>query len=262
VSQLIVAALTFLLSVGALLGVAAWTRTDGRTMVLTERELPVVVTRGGGEGAQPSVALRFRLQARSAPDDSRLWLSDATRRHIGFALGVPAGAPEAAQFYLRALPRQVWVAFEMDGEAFTPIARQLALGGAAAERMGARDGLAPSRLVPVDASLSRDQLETRWRDRPVLVMPAVIAMPYEQHPTRGPSVWGQITTVGQSTVQVSQRIRQSMARAGWLEEDLSGTRSQTADSTTPRLPRYDVVLGVGRLGAVWVEDVRPHQPTP
>jgi len=257
-SQLIVAALTFLLAVVSLLGTAAWNRTDGRTLILTERELPVVVTRGNVRGADAAVSLRFRVQFRSAPDESRMWLSDATLRQIGFALGVPAGAPDAAQFYLRSLPRQVWVAFEMDGDAFAPMARQLALGGMPATRGGGWDGLEPSRLVPVDASLSRDHLQARWRERPVLVIPAVIAMRYEQHPTRGPSVWGQITTVGQSTVQVPQRIRQTMDRAGWLAE-APVTSQQTP--AAPRPPRYDVVLGVGRLGAVWVDDVRPHQPT-
>lgn len=260
-SQLIVAALTFLLSVGTLLGVAAWNRTDRQTMVLTERELPIVVTGGNTRGATAAAVLRFRVQPRSAPDESRLWLSDATLRQIGFALGVPAGAPEAAQFYLRALPRQVWVAFEMDGEAFVPIARQLALGGSASRRTGAWEHLAPSRFVPIDASLSREQLVTRWRDRAVLVMPAVIAMRYEQHPTKGPSVWGQITTLAQPTLQVPERIRMVMERAGWLTKE-TDVPSPPSVVSQPRPPRYDVVLGVGRLGAVWVEDVRPHQPAP
>jgi hypothetical protein len=255
VSQLIAAALTFLLAVGALLGTAAWNRTDSATIVLTERELPVVVEGGRVRGAEDAIRLEFRVQPRSAPDESRLWLSDATLREIGFALGVPAGAPDAAQFYLRALPRQVWVAFEMDGEAFAPMARQLALGAMPA-RAGRWPALDPSRLVPIDAGLNRAYLQARWRERPVLVIPAVVAMRYEQHPTRGPSVWGQITTMGQSTVQVPQRLRQTMARAGWLSnaDDASGQASEA-----PRAPRYDVVLGVGRLGAVWVEDVRPHR---
>lgn len=260
-SQLLVAALTFLLSVGSLLGVAAWNRAESHTVVVTERELPVVITRSSARGAPEAVALQFRVQQRSAPDEARLWLPDATLRQLGFSLGVPAGAPEAGQFYLRSLPRQSWVAFEMDGDAFVPIARQLSLGGSAAVRSGASEGLAPSRLVPVDAGRSRDLLQARWRDRPVLLLPAVIAMRYEQHPTRGPSVWAQMTGLSQATLQVPQRVRQAMARAGWLGS-LAGVPSEGTADQGMRPPRYDVVLGVGRLGAVWVEDVRPHQPRP
>lgn len=246
-SRLVVAALVLLLSTIGLLGTAAWNRGESQRLVLTERELPLPPWWGvGGEG-QDSRVLRLPLvwQPRADTQEARLWLPDLKLRDLGFTTGVPAGAPEAESFYGRSLPRTAWVAFEYDGAEWRRLAQQLTLSPRA-------EGLAAeSRLVPVDAGLDAARLRERHAGAAVIVLPAVIAMRYESHPTRGPSVWAVVERLAMADVSVPLHLRERL-------EDLRVDTATTRPAASASRPRYDVVLRVGRLGAMWVEEVRPR----
>jgi hypothetical protein len=253
VSRLIVAALVLLLGVGSLLGAAAWNRGgDSQFIELTERELELPWTwENGREDDDAELRLMFRWQLRAEPQDARVWLSDVTLRALGFGTGVPAGAPEAALVYGRSLPRVAWVAFEYDGPAWKTIEQRRAM--ARPDRHFTEEG-ATSHLVPVDAGLDREVLRRRHADRAAVVMPGIVHMRYAMDAAQGPSVWGWVPTLVANDVSVPSHLR---ARLRGLKRPVSS--AAVADGTAPQAriePRYDVRLGVGRLGAVWVDDVR------
>lgn len=251
-SRLVVAALVLLLTVGALFGAAVWNRGgDMQTIVLTERELSLpwwwsndaAVTRG-------PLRLTFEWEQRGHPQEARAWLTDMKLAELGFATGVPAGAPEAAAFYGRALPRTAWVAFEFDGPAWREIAQRLALLNESAWRLATS-----SRLVPIDAAVERDVLLRRYENAPVVVLPAIIGLRYDNVPTQGPSVWGVVQSLVQPGVAVPRRLHERLA-------PFRGTTARS-DGRVPAGPRYEVQLGVGRLGGAWVQEIRltPTDPS-
>lgn len=247
-SRLVVAALVLLLTVGTLFGAAAWNRGgEIQSIVLTERELalPWWWTNDPRDARGP-LRLTFEWERRGNPQEARTWLNDMKLRELGFTTGVPAGAPEAADFYNRSLPRRAWVAFEFDGPAWRAIEQRLAL-----VRDGDRIIARASRLVPIDAAVERDLLLRRYQGQPVLVLPAVIALRYDNPPTQGPSVWGTVTALVSPAVTVPRRFHERLRPLR-----PSGLPPSGMPPPEPVDPRYEVVLGVGRLGAPWLQELK------
>ena len=251
-SRLIVAALVLLIGIGSLLGAAAWNRGgDPQFIEVTERELELPWSwENGREDDDAELRLAFRWQFRAEPQDARVWLSDVTLRGLGFGTGVPAGAPEAELVYGRSLPRVAWVAFEYDGPAWRLIEQRRAM--ASPERHSAGPG-AISRLVPVGAGLDPEVLRRRHAGGAAVVMPAVVHMRYAMDPAQGPSVWGWVPRLVSNDVSVPYHLRE---RLRGLKRSGGAPGANGAAPQSRMEPRYDVKLGVGRLGAVWVEDVR------
>jgi hypothetical protein len=256
VSRLAVAALVLLIGLGSLLAAASWNRGgDPQFIELTERELELPWSWDNGRADDDAeLRLAFRWQLRAEPQDARVWLPDVTLRALGFGTGVPAGAPEAALVYGRSLPRIAWVAFEYGGPAWRLIEQRQAM--ASPDRHAADPGAA-SRLVPVDAGLDPDVLRRRFADSAVVVMPAIVHMRYAMDAAQGPSVWGWVPRLVSNDVSVPYHLRErlrGLRRPGRDGREVEG--SSGAGPAPLREPRYDVKLGVGRLGAVWVADVR------
>lgn len=243
-SRLVVAALVLLLTVGALFGAAAWNRGgEVQTIVLTERELTLPWWWGNeAPGRRGQLRLAFDWQRRGNAQDARLWLNDMKLRELGFSTGVPAGAPEAADFYNRSLPRLAWVAFELDGPAWRQIEQRLALLKDADRLLATA-----SRLVPIDTAVDREVLLRRYRNEPVIALPAIVQLRYEDHPTQGPSVWGWVESLVSPDVSVPPHLRERLKPP---------SATGRAGSSAAPMPRYEVVLGIGRLGGAWVQDIK------
>ena len=240
-SRLVVAALVLLLTVSSLFGAAAWNRSgEVQTIVLSERELALP---WGWPSDDTDARLRLQWQGRLEPQDARLWLTDMKLLELGFTTGVPAGAPEAERLYGRSLPRLAWVAFELEGPAWKAIAERRMLSAKADDERQFAPPRNDSRLVPIDAAAARDSLRRRHVNAPVIVVPAVIQMRYRNWPNEGPSVWAEVASLVAPDVSIPARLRGRLP---------PGPRPADADA-----PRYVVELRVGRLGAVWVEDIRP-----
>ncbi|MCC7325172.1 MAG: DUF4824 family protein [Burkholderiales bacterium] len=244
-SRLVVAALVLLLTIGGLLGAAAWNRGASRAFTLTERELalPQLGWRYDSHDSERVLRLAWRWQQRAEPQDARLWLPDARLRELGFPTGLPAGSSDAANFYDRTLPRTAWVAFEYDGPAWQAVAAPLAMRSPYELRTG-------SRLVPIDAGLDADRLRERHASSAVLVLPAVIRMHYRNDAMRGPSVWAMVKTIDPGDVSVPSRLRDRLER--FRSSNPAPFSPQTEATDTP----YEVTVRVGRLGSVWIENVR------
>lgn len=240
-SRLVVAALVLLITMAGLVGAAAWNRSgDVQSITLTEKEvrLPWSGWRYEWKGDEPALRLGLNWFSRDDPQDARLWLTDAKLQEIGFATGVPAGAPDAREFYGRSLPRVAWVAFEFNGPAWRQIEQRL--------QMQRKDNtIGPeyqSRLVPVDAGLDREALFRRYASSPVLILQAVIGIRYSDDATRGPSVWGTVEGLAVDEVSVPLALR------GPFKPLRSQNPTPFAPPFPPPLPRYSVTLGAGALG--------------
>jgi len=250
-SRLAVAALMLLLTVGGLFAAAAWNRGgDVQSIVLTERELALPWSWPSPRGA---VRLRFGWQSRADPQDAKLWLTDQKLRELGFAMEVLPGSPDAERVYGRSLPRVAWVAFEQDGPAWRALEQRLEMNEAANRFQTRPDDR--SRLVPIDAALDLEPLRRRYQGQTVIVLPAIIQIRFRTTPKEGPSVWGDVTELVTPEVTVPAALRSRLpaeARRTVTSLDPSGV---TPTDLEP--PRYRVELRVGRLGAVWVEDIEP-----
>ena len=68
-------------------------------------------------------------------------------------------------------------------------------------------------------------------------------------------MWGRVARLVSADVSVPAHLRARLRRIAPLPRE-APSRDHAAVLPPGPAPRYEVVLGVGRLGAVWVADVR------
>lgn len=230
--------LTLMVVVG-FIGAAGWNRSGEplMTLVVTERELPLAGDPAPAPGDDPGLHLRIAYDPRGDAADARNWLTEDRLRRLGFALDVPAGAPDAAETYRRMPPRVGWVVFEYGGPAWTELSRARALAREATAR-----GLAPSRLVPVDAGPDVEVLRARYPSGH-LVLRGVFRVNVEQD--RG-ILYGSLTELVPAEITVPRELRPAL-------EGLS--RPETDDGSHIE-PRYEAEIALGRAGVPYLREVR------
>jgi hypothetical protein len=226
----------------ALLGVAR-NRSGGpvQTIELTERELRLVPT------SPDDTSVRLRLDwPRPRRDGGSPVFAEHRLKELGFACPPPDAAGET----YRELPRDAFIAFELDPSAGqdrspeeTPEER---VASAELPRRAAGAPAAPSRLVVVDASLDYDQLRRRYPDRQKhLVVCGVIAAHLVQE---------RDTAAGKP---VAKRWQGNLAFLIPREINVPLPYSRTLDPLKRRAEpqRYRVVLHYGRKLEPWVANV-------
>jgi hypothetical protein len=224
-----------LLVVVTLIGINGANRSGEPHLRLTmsERELPLA---GSAPADKRGPRLYIDYVDRYDALDARNWLSEERLRAIGFVFDVMPGAPEAADTYRRLLPKIAWVAFEYDGPAWRDIARRQALKN----KQEYVDRL--SRLVPIDASVDRDALVSRYPTGH-LVLRASIRIDYvAADQPGGPVFYGRIDSLIPPEMSVPIELRDRLA-----------TLPPRAEH---RAPRYDVDVALGRLGIPYITDIR------
>jgi hypothetical protein len=149
-------ALPLLVTASTLVAVTV-NRSGGREPItLSERE--VYLSPRNDDNTTAAVSLSWH----SPPD--MVWLDRARLARLGFDTSVDPASPDAREHYTRTLPRQVFVAMELNGPAFEQVMtaldrqRRLAPGGAPDEYARTR----MSRLVVVDADRDADVLAQRY----------------------------------------------------------------------------------------------------
>ena len=153
-------------------------------------------------------------------------------------------APDAELAYGRALPRIGWVVFEYGGPAWQDIERRRQVPSAHERH---RPPIDPSRLVPVDAGPDLDALAARYPSGHLIVR-ATIGLRYLRPDQQGPLVYGVIERLHPAAVTVPLGLHDRLAGL---------TRDQRVGTTRP--PRYEVDLGVGRLGVPYVRDIQRRE---
>jgi hypothetical protein len=216
-----------------------------QSIVLTERELTLPYDDPGDD--DQGFQLRFEFEHRSDPLDARNWLTEDRLRAIGFPLHLPAGSPDAAHTYSRAIPRIAWVVFEFGGEAWRAVDARRALQPSP---VSAWRGIEPTRLVPVDAGPDVETLRSRY-GAGHLILRATIGLTYVPPSNRGPLVYGWIRTLHPSAVTVPRSLRPLLEGLPRTVQSFTGKPDETLAA-----PRFEVELSVGRLGIPYVTGVR------
>ena len=241
------AAITLVLVAGYV-GVSGCNRSGEPRLVITlsERELslPWFVPDADDD---PGLQLNLEVARRSDPLDARNWLTEADLRSLGFALNVPAGAPEAEETYRRMPPRVAWVAFEYGGTAWRDLDRVRRLRQS---EQNVAPSIEPTRLVPVDAALDFDELHAR-HPTGTLILRAVVAISFRSD-SGGPLVYGYVRELVPGLVTVPLHLRPVID--GLTRREIAPEAASPGGGDMG--PRYEADLAVGRLGIPYLRAIR------
>lgn len=212
----------------------------------------VMVNRSGGRGPtrlsereaglssfnDDNSAANLRLVWHSVPGTADTWLNREKLRELGFDTSVDPSSPEAPRRYGRALPRDVFVAFELQEN---PVA---------IEPAGPARGGPLSRLAPVDAARDAETLEARYPDPATHLIAQGAVRPTLQGQPSGPYfVTGWIMNVNPSRIHVPPSLAQNLRRNPFGAERDPGTTRPPQDSFT-------VSVNYGTRWEPWVTEVR------
>ena len=240
-------ALTTLIAVASLVGLAGWNKSSEtqRPLTLTEREMPLSTQLVSLDDAE-ALKLPIVFQWRSNPLDSRNWLPESKLRALGFPLNVPAGDPNALEVYTDLPPRLAWIVLEYEDPAWQEIERRRAV-----QREDLRDRGVNSRLVPVDAGLDVEALRHQY-PAGHLVVRGVITINFLGPSSGGPLLYGSLRELVPSMVTVPRQHRPTLV--GLAPFSLP---PGPPDAPRPELvPRYEVEVGVGRIGIPFIKGIR------
>jgi hypothetical protein len=241
-TRIAVPALIIMLAVALFVGAAAWNQSgDPRLVItLTERELPLVPSRGGSDD-DPGVRLRIAAATRHEPLDARNWLPESRLREIGFPFNVPVGSPRAVDAYDHVPARIAWVVFEYEGPAWRDIERRSRLR----DEQHVPVALMASRLVPIDAGADFDVLRTRYPSGHLIIR-AEIGLAFLPSQHGGPLLYGTLRRLVPHAVAVPYRLRPVL-------------ESLTLPTGVATEPRYEAELAIGSLGHPYVRSLRLRQ---
>jgi hypothetical protein len=240
-------AVTTLITVASLVGLAGWNKSNEAQspLTLTEREMPLstqLVSLDDAEGLKLPIVFQWR----SNPLDSRNWLPESKLSALGFPLNVPAGDPNALEVYSDLPPRLAWIVLEYQGPAWKEIERRRAL-----QREDFRDRSVDSRLVPVDAGLDVDALRNQYPTGHLIVR-GVVTINFLGPSTGGPLLYGSLRELAPSMVTVPRQQQPTLVGLAPFSESPSAP-----DAPRPELvPRYEVEVGVGRIGIPFIRGIR------
>jgi hypothetical protein len=242
-----VPALTTLIAVASLVGLAGWNKSSEAQgpLTLTEREMPLgtqLVSSDDGDGLQLPIVFQWRAN----PLDTLNWLPEPKLRALGFPLSVPVGDPNALQIYADLPPRMAWIALEYDGPAWKEIERRRLV-----QRQDLRDRNADSRLVPVDAGLDAAALRNQY-SKGHLIVRGVIAINFLGPSSGGPLLYGSLRELVPAVVTVPRHHVPTLVGLAPFSAPPS-----LPDAPRPELvPRYEVEIGVGRIGIPFIKGIR------
>lgn len=245
---ILLAALLVVFTNLAALGLAALNRHIAESdIVLTERELPFV-----DDGSVTSLQINWM---QPAPDA----LTGDMVSRAGFRTDRRPSDPGADEYYSRQLQRDVFVALEYDGPAWSRyrelLQRQSPAGGSATPQPGPDasqlqeiiDG--HTRLFVVDVDMDAHRLRSRHPDRRryVISTARVNVMLWGTGNNRVPAL--SVRQLEPSSINVPRPFS-TMLRA------IAGPSRSPHGSGPDARPRYEVHLHYGRFHEPWMSDVR------
>lgn len=241
-------ALTTLIAVASLVGLAGWNKSSEAQspLTLTEREMPLstqLVSLDDAEGLNLPIVFQWRAN----PLDTRNWLPESKLRALGFPLDVPAGDPTALEVYSDLPPRLAWVVLEYDGPAWKETEQRRAVQ----RQEPWRERWADSHLVPVDAGLDIHVLRNQYPTGHLIVR-GVIAINFLGPSSGGPLLYGMLREIVPSALTVP---REHLPTLVGLAPHLVPPPHE-GERRLELVPRYQVEVGVGRLGIPFIKGIR------
>ena len=197
-SVLVLVALPMLYTVAAL-ALVALNRSGGREPIeLSSREASVSIRNDDDSAA------RLFLAWHAGPLERDTWFGRDKLRELGFDVSLDPQAADAERHYRFALPRQAFVAFELDGPAWQAIQAESYPETPALREEFLRFA---SRLVPVDAARDAGTLAARYPDaRTHLIAAAVVRLSRVAPPMETPFLAGMVTTVDPGRIHVPREL--------------------------------------------------------
>jgi hypothetical protein len=186
------------------------------------------------------------LTLQTAPDlgMGNTFLNSEKLRELGFDTSFPPSGKDAWTRYANMAGRPAFIAFELDGRAFAEYKdrrREQALQRKQKPEDVERDLAQAPRLVPMDASKTREDLRLRHPDRTrVLILPAVVRIQVDSS-TKEPRLRGWLTE-WPSLIHVPKPYSDTLRNVNM------------ASNTT--MPRFEVELAYGNKLEPWVVGVR------
>jgi hypothetical protein len=246
--------------------------TPEARVALTERELWPASFSDPDEDTGLQLRLRWAEHWRGEADPQ--WLGAGKLRALGFDVSVPPGDEKAEWAYRAFRQRRVWVALEMEGEAWRDVIRRRRLeiqkvreeaaakGNACgcdpeAEEKGlARDLISDSRLFAVDAALDPEALRRTYPDRSrFLILPATVRVSVQHHaleePKTPPFVGGSLADIAVPEMDVPLRLRPVFEEARRRHDREQKERLDRGEiGGTP--PAFRAVVAVGHRREPWI----------
>ena len=195
----------------------------------------VMVNRSGGRGPtrlmerdaglssfdDENSAASLRLVWHPVPGTSDTWLNREKLRELGFDTTVDPSSRDAARHYGRALPRDAFIAFELQEN---PVVF---------EPLGPRPLGPLSRLVPVDAARGAGTLEARYPDPTTHLIAQGIVRPTLQGLSSGPAfVTGWVVNITPSRIHIPPSLARDLPRHTSSAERQPGATRLPSNSFT------------------------------
>jgi hypothetical protein len=188
--------------------------------------------------------VHLTLQISQHHDLRPTFLSAAKLRELGFDTSYPPSGKDAWQHYANMGARSAYIAIELDGRSFEEYKdrrREQSLQWKQKPEDVERDLAQASRLVPIDAARTKEDLRSRYPDRTrILILPAVVRIQVDSSP-KDPALKG-FMTEWPSQIHIPKPFSDGMR-----DLDLS---------YRPNQPRFEVDLAYGRNLEPWVTAVR------
>jgi hypothetical protein len=232
---------------------------------LTERELPLL-----RQGNRENSGLSLQLQWRTSYTRQDDWINREKLIAMGFKLNLSDEVNVIRQYISKALPKEVYVVLEYDGEAYQAELREAGQQVAkerdllqkdeandsqarrleSAERNLTRLAHSASRLYAVDAGLDPAQLRQRYPDNTkYLITTGLVRLSFNAWNLAPDPYSGYIENINVTRIHVPLEHRQVL-------DTLPG--QQYMEYRNP-LPRYSVKLAYGSRYEPWVQEVKEHK---
>ena len=257
-------------------------------ITLTEREVPVHLGSLGRRDEDTGLALRLRWQNpnmrwRSYRHESGpAWFDQPKLEALGYDCSIPLSDPDAALYYDRQLPREVYVVLEYEGHAWTAwlkewerdlasTAAQVARGKASQKELEKHGQVyehlpqTAARLIAIDVGSDALQLRERYPEpHRFIIARAEVRMVLvregqsetgERHPAY---LNGRVTHLLTEDIHVPYEFQDELNRITGGKATYRNFWWNSFDSQSePRAPRYEVTLRYGKRHEPWITAVRP-----
>jgi hypothetical protein len=256
-------------------------------ITLTEREMPVSISALGLRDEDTRVTLRLRWQSpnsrwhSSRHDSGPVWFDQAKLEALGYDCSISVSDPNAALYYNRQLPLEVFVVLEYEGQAWanwlkawekdlTVAAAQVAAGKTAQEELDKHREVyerlpnTASHLLAIDVGSDAVQLRERYPEphRFIIAKAQVrlVLVREGKSETRGrypAHLRGYVSHLMSADIHVPYEWQSELNQITGGRPIYQSYWDSFDWQAEPKEPRYEVTLRYGKRHEPWITAVRP-----
>ncbi|MDH5666868.1 MAG: DUF4824 family protein [Nitrospira sp.] len=254
-------------------------------ITLTEREVPVSLGTGGPNDEDTGLALHLRWQSPNMRwhsfqhESGPAWFDQAKLEAVGYDCSLPLSDLDAALYYNRQLPREVYVVLEYEGQAWADwlkawgedllsasakvAAGQLSQQNVDKHREGyERVSITAARLVAIDVGKDAVQLRQQYPEpHRFIITRAQVRLAFKEGKTESgedypPHLRGSVTHVLTEEIHVPYEWHSVLTRFTEGRSSYKNFQNSFAWQGDPKEPRYEITLRYGKRHEPWITAVR------